>query len=86
MVAEAVVVICRMTNEAVLDVIVPDIAPYDGHLAHIHYFEEIFLLSCRLGHTESRRNVSLQAQALGNAVGGYSKTTIYLGRELPSEH
>ena len=86
MVTEAVVVLCRMTDEAVLDVVVPDIAPNDGHLAHVDYLEEVLLFSCRLWHTEGRLHVPLQAQSLSDAVACNCKAAVYLGRKLPSEH
>ena len=86
MVAEAVVVLCRMTNEAVLDVVVPDIPPSHGYLAHVDYLEETFLLPRWFGHAEGCLDVALQAQSLGDTVGCHSKTAVYLGRKLPSEH
>ena len=85
-VAEAVVVLCRMAYEAVLDVVVPHVAPNDGYLAHVNYLEELLLLSRWFRHTEGRLDVSLQAQSLGDAIGSHCKAAVYLGRKLPSEH
>ena len=86
MVAETIVVFCRMTYDAVLDIIILNIAPNDWHLTHIHYLEEFLLFARRLRHTEGGFNVALKTETLGYTIGGNSKSTVYLWREFPSEH
>ena len=86
MVAEAEVVLCRVTHHAVLDLVILYIAPRYGHLTHVHYLQEPFLLAARTGHAEGCLHVTLKAQTLGDTIGCYSQATINLGRKFPSEH
>ena len=59
MVAEAVIVLCGMSDKAVLNPIVVNIAPYYGNLAHIDNLEESLLFSCWARHAECCIHIAL---------------------------
>ena len=61
MVAETIVVLCRMANKPILDPVVIDIAPYNGNLTHIYDFQESLFFTRGLGHTESGFHIALKA-------------------------
>ena len=86
MVAKTIVVLCRMPNEAVADVVVPYIPPNYRHLAHVYNLQELLFLSAGLWHAESGLRISLEGQALGDSVRSNGESPIYLRREFPSEH
>ena len=61
MVAETIVVLCRMANEPILDPVVIDIAPYYGDLTHVDDFQELLLFARGLRQTEGSLYIALKA-------------------------
>ena len=86
MVAETIVVSCRMTYKAILDIVILHITPGNRHLTHIDNLEEFFLIAARTWHTECCLHIALSVKTSRYTVAGNSKTSVYLGREFPSEH
>ena len=68
MVAQSVVLFrthCRQTR---LQIIIIDVTPYDRHLVHADYIQELLFFTCWLGHAESRFHIPLQAQSFSYSV------------------
>ena len=86
MVAETIVVLCRMSYEAVADIVVPYIPPNHRHLAHVDNLQEPLFLTSGTWHAESGLHISLKGKSLGDSVRSNGESPIYLRREFPSEH
>ena len=73
--------------DALLYVVVVDIAPRNGHAVHADNLARIALFVAKgTRQTENGVDVALSVQALCNAIVSGGESTEYMRRKLPSEH